>query len=191
MKHKAHKRSKHSKRGSRRDGIIVTESEGATSSLFVDQKRQLKWRVLLGERPPSDDEPNMSAWLLRVMAVSDRKEPLLSSPSPPPPRDTPPSSGDSKPMGILGFADSSMSNSFGTSIDTSTSSSDVSDKKPPAKEAEVHTKHAANPEKPDPAYYFSDSKSSVEVKERRRGSKKRRVEYTDLWKYNKSGFLNE
>jgi hypothetical protein len=42
----------------------------------VDPTRVEAWQMLLPTRPSSDDEETMSAWLMRVMAVSDTGRPI-------------------------------------------------------------------------------------------------------------------
>lgn len=42
----------------------------------VDPTRVEAWQMLLPTRPSSDDEETMSAWLMRVMAVSDTARPI-------------------------------------------------------------------------------------------------------------------
>lgn len=46
----------------------------------IAPERQVVWGTLLAERPKSDDELEMSAWLMRVMAVSDSKKPIAENP---------------------------------------------------------------------------------------------------------------
>lgn len=42
----------------------------------LDHQRKQAWRMLLASRPDNDDDDHMSRWLMRVMAVSDKKRSL-------------------------------------------------------------------------------------------------------------------
>jgi hypothetical protein len=44
----------------------------------IDMARRSAWERLLVSRPSTDDNEELAAWLVRVMAVSDLKKPFRS-----------------------------------------------------------------------------------------------------------------
>eukprot|EP00429_Kryptoperidinium_foliaceum_P088989 CAMPEP_0176198616 /NCGR_PEP_ID=MMETSP0121_2-20121125/8143_1 /TAXON_ID=160619 /ORGANISM="Kryptoperidinium foliaceum, Strain CCMP 1326" /LENGTH=575 /DNA_ID=CAMNT_0017537469 /DNA_START=36 /DNA_END=1764 /DNA_ORIENTATION=+ len=58
-----------------------TSSDDASRSKLarMDDERKDAWILLLGERPNTDQSDDMSAWLMKVMAVSDLKKPTTEA----------------------------------------------------------------------------------------------------------------
>ncbi len=42
----------------------------------ISEERKLRWVALLGRRPPTNDDPAMSSWLMDVLSLSDLETPL-------------------------------------------------------------------------------------------------------------------
>jgi len=75
------KKSKREKRRRQRRELRKSRIENVARVLLepnpdIPIDRQYRWATLLGSRPDMQDSDRMSAWLLEVMAVSDKKCPL-------------------------------------------------------------------------------------------------------------------
>lgn len=81
--------------GSKMESVAAAAAAGKTPTNIhpedgaigkkCSNKRQMLWAGLLGERPPHQDDENMSKWLMDVLAVSDLKAPIKGEDPPPSP----------------------------------------------------------------------------------------------------------
>ena len=65
-------------RVSSRNGDTARKKSSQSDSIVLTT-RQKRWAALLTKRPDSNDDDGISAWLLEIMAVSDRKTPFKNT----------------------------------------------------------------------------------------------------------------
>jgi hypothetical protein len=53
----------------------TTNEEGSDPTDEIGQRRTIMWRALLAQRPPHHRSQDMSAWIQKVIAISDPKRP--------------------------------------------------------------------------------------------------------------------
>lgn len=72
-------RHHHQKDAKKRSGSNL-DDEGPKNKLSrMSNSRKEAWELLLAERPSTDESYAMSAWLMKVMAVSDTKKPVAQA----------------------------------------------------------------------------------------------------------------
>lgn len=56
--------------------VIAADAGSAAPTKDISEERKQRWTALLGLRPPTNDGPAMSAWLMDVLSLSDLETPL-------------------------------------------------------------------------------------------------------------------
>ena len=69
----------HQKDGKKRSGGNISDDASKKKLARMDNERKDAWAILLAERPATDQSDAMSAWLMKVMAVSDLKKPTAQA----------------------------------------------------------------------------------------------------------------